>query len=735
VAKLPFRSLALVLVAASAVPLLVFTAVVVVRLVHDERAASQRRLLEYAETQSLVVERELTASIRTLTALAESERLDHGDIAGFHSDARRVVARQPAWESIVLLAPDGTQITNSARPEDAAVTGAVDRDSLRPVVRTRAPVVGTLDTTGEGLLVFPIRVPVIRAGRVEYVLTATITPETLSRAIGHQLPEEPWTRTLIAPNGVVMADTRPGASMVRQLAPPDVLQQTRRLREGIFRDRSLAGEPAYIAFSRGPTYGWTSIVAMRAASLDGPVRLTVAALAAFSVVALSLTALGAFMFAGRVARDLRATANAASAVSRGEHPDVPDSIVLEVGQVGAAIERSAALLAERERERDEHLARAEEARAAAEAADRAKDEFLAMLGHELRNPLSPIVTAAELLRARFDPPPREVEVIGRQTRQLTRLVDDLLDASRITRGKITLSRETLALRAVVDQAVEMTAPLYHDAGHRLTVEVADGCTVNGDRARLAQVIANLLVNAARYTPPHGEVRVEVRRDGDTVIVAVSDTGQGMTPELLPRVFDLFVQGPRTSDRQGGGLGIGLTLVQQLVRLHGGTVTAASEGAGRGSTFAVHLPAAAPATGGGEKQTMPAPAPASSPERLLVVDDNRDAADLLASLLEAQGHQVAVAYDAATALRSAKTLRPTVAFLDVGLPQMDGYELARRLRRALAPHVPTFVAVTGYGRSRDHARSASEGFAAHLVKPVAAENLAAVLAHRDHTIST
>jgi len=730
VKKRPFRSLALVLVAASAVPLLIFTALVVVRLVDDERAAGERRLVEFAQTQSHIVDRELTASVRTLTALAESERLDRDDVEGFHRDARRVVGRQPAWYSIVLLTPDGTQLVNSAREPGAPAWRALDPQSLADVRRTMSPSIGSVSADPEGRLGFPVRVPVIRDGKLEYVLTATVTSDALGEVISRQLPADAWIRTLIDARGIVVAATSGPSSLVGRRAPPAVLAHIATAAEGVFRDNSLGDRPMYVAFSHGPGYGWTSLIGMPAAALDGPVHANIAALAAFSIVALSLTGLGAFLFAGRVSQDLRATAAAAGMLARGEQPATPDSVVAEVEQVGAAIERSAALLTERRLERDQHLARAEQARAAAEAADRAKDEFLAMLGHELRNPLSPIVTAIELWRLRHDPPGREMEVIARQTKQLTRLVDDLLDASRITRGKIALTREFVALRDIVEQAIEMTASLYAERRHHLTVEVSpENCSVIGDRARLAQVIANLLVNAGKYTPPAGSVRVSVRQEQDAVVLTVSDNGQGLTPDLLPRVFDLFVQGPRSSDRQDGGMGIGLTLVQQLVQLHGGTVAAASDGAGRGSTFTVRLPAAAQpeAIAHSTPTHMPSPglsAPASL--RLLVVDDNQDAADLLAALLREHGHEVATAYDSAAALQTARAFVPTVAFLDVGLPAMDGYELARRIRQELRSAAPAFVAVTGYGHARDRSRSEHEGFAAHLVKPVEPAAIAEVL---------
>jgi PAS domain S-box-containing protein len=366
------------------------------------------------------------------------------------------------------------------------------------------------------------------------------------------------------------------------------------------------------------------------------------------------------------------------------------------------------------------------ARVAAEQANRAKDEFLAMLGHELRNPLSPIVTALQLMKLRGDNrSAREQEIIERQVKHLTRLVDDLLDVSRVARGKVELAKKPVQLAEVVLKAVEMASPLLELRRHRLSVEVArDGLLVLGDETRLAQVVANLLTNAAKYTDAGGDITVAAAREGDHAVLRVRDNGIGIRPELLGRVFDLFVQGSQSSERSQGGLGLGLTLVRNLVELHGGTVTAHSEGVDRGSELVVRLPAlaiqvVAPNDGGGAR-TLRA---TSGGRRVLVVDDNPDAVELLAELLETIGHTVAVAHDGPRALEVARSFHPEVAILDIGLPVMDGYELAQRLREELGPAAtPHLIALTGYGQEHDVQRSKAIGFAEHMVKPVEPEAL-------------
>ncbi len=369
------------------------------------------------------------------------------------------------------------------------------------------------------------------------------------------------------------------------------------------------------------------------------------------------------------------------------------------------------------------------ARIEAERASRAKDEFLAMLGHELRNPLSPIVTALQLMKLRGGKiTGKEQEVIERQVRHLVRLVDDLLDISRITRGKIDLDRRPVEIAEVVLKAVEMAGPLFEQRKHILNVNVPHrGMRVDGDLDRLAQVLANLLTNAAKYTPPAGRVDVTARRDGAVLRLSVRDNGIGISEDLLPRMFDAFVQGEQSSERSEGGLGIGLSLVRSLVAMHGGEVTATSGGAGRGSEFVVKLPLlpadAAEATPVPETVR---PFKARAPLRILVVDDNRDAAESLAEILQFAGYDVTVAFDPVEALAAVDEARPDVAILDVGLPVMDGYELARRIRERVRGAPPQFIAVTGYGQERDRARSTSAGFESHLVKPVDADVLLRVL---------
>ncbi|UVW29805.1 ATP-binding protein [Massilia sp. H6] len=363
--------------------------------------------------------------------------------------------------------------------------------------------------------------------------------------------------------------------------------------------------------------------------------------------------------------------------------------------------------------------------------NRAKDEFLAMLAHELRNPLAPVSSAAQMLAIMADDPQRvryAAGVITRQVRHMTGLIDDLLDVARVTRGLVVLDRSPIDLRTLVADAVEQVAPLAQARRQRVQLDLpADPVLVNADPKRIIQVLANIVSNANKFTPDGGSIAIQLRADGADVELAVTDTGIGMDPALAAQVFDLFVQGGRTLARTQGGLGLGLALARSLVELHGGTIAAASLGAGLGSTFSIRLPRLA-GHAGDAGSCRPAPAStAGHPLRVMVVDDNRDAADALAALLSAFGHDAQAVYSSAAALAAAATRCPQVFLLDIGLPDMDGLALAARLRAMpQAADVP-LVAVTGYHQPRDRERSRQAGFDHHLAKPVDTDVLLAILA--------
>ena len=372
------------------------------------------------------------------------------------------------------------------------------------------------------------------------------------------------------------------------------------------------------------------------------------------------------------------------------------------------------------------------ARQEAEAANRAKDEFLAMLGHELRNPLSPILTALQLMKLRGGGGlEREREVIERQVGHLTRLVEDLLDVSRITRGKVAIKEEDVEIAESVAKAIEMTTPLLDQRTHVLDVDVPRKLWVRGDPVRLSQVFSNLITNAAKYTAPGGHITIRGMEEHSNVVIRIRDTGIGIAPDVLPKVFDLFVQERQDIDRSQGGLGLGLTIVRNIVERHGGTVSAHSDGPGAGSEFVVRLPrsnapAGLEATGDLNSAAVPTVASSDTALKILVVDDSIDGAEMLAAALSAKGYKTHVAFDGPAALRIAAEFRPAIVFLDIGLPVMDGYELAARLRDLPELSGVRLFALTGYGQESDRQRTRNAGFDHHFTKPIDLDAIDVVL---------
>jgi signal transduction histidine kinase/ActR/RegA family two-component response regulator len=362
------------------------------------------------------------------------------------------------------------------------------------------------------------------------------------------------------------------------------------------------------------------------------------------------------------------------------------------------------------------LAQRRQAELALKEADRQKDEFLAMLAHELRNPLAPIKNAGELLaRIRPDDPRARtiIEVLRRQVTHLAHLVDELLDVSRITQQRIQLKRQPVELGQLVSHAIETVHPLVRERDHNLQILSSyRPLWMLGDESRLVQCIVNVLTNSAKFTDPGGRILVELREEAGFAVLEVTDTGVGIARELLPRVFDLFVQGERTLDRAQGGLGIGLSLVRRLVEMHGGNVSARSEGPGRGATFTIRLPLSSSAVPAAKKAELTIPR-----KRILVVDDSVDSANTLAMMLQLDGHEVEAVYSGQEVLERVATFQPDIVLLDIGLPGMDGYTVARRLREKPQISQLRLIALTGYGQPEDRRAALEAGFDGHLVKPV------------------
>jgi signal transduction histidine kinase len=423
----------------------------------------------------------------------------------------------------------------------------------------------------------------------------------------------------------------------------------------------------------------------------------------------------------------------------------------ELEIVNRSLQHANAELEAANRTLQSEIAERSRAEQALKEADRHKDEFLAMLAHELRNPLAPIHNAVELMRLKPLADPKlnwARDVIARQLTSLTRLVDDLLDVSRITRGKINLTREAVELEGLIARAVETVHPILNERRHELTLELPEpGAAIFGDPTRLTQAIANVLGNAAKYTDIGGKISLTAAMKQSEVEIRVRDNGIGIRPEMLPHVFELFTQVDRNDGRTQGGLGIGLALVRQLVQMHGGSVSASSDGPGKGAEFVIRLPilsedadadagpepadVAGGAPAGTDVTSVVAPLVAASAgriaRRILIADDNNDALESLATLLQLNGHEVYTATNGGTALQCAERQRPEVVLLDIGMPILDGYEVAKRIRQQPWGQRITLVALTGWGQDSDRRRSRDAGFDSHLVKPLDLETLTELLA--------
>ncbi|MEP1074205.1 ATP-binding protein [Leptolyngbya sp. PL-A3] len=725
----------MVLIAGSLLPVALFAVVIVQKLSIEEQEATERRTVLAARTLAETVEQETSSTVRTLQALAESERLEQDDLKGFHTEIRRVLKTQPTWMTIVLVAPNGQQLVNARQPFGKPLPSINERGSFWRVVQTRKPAIGDLAVgTLTQTMAFPIRVPVLRDGELRYVLTAVITPQALTSTVETQAPiDGEWTRTIVDSAGIVVARTRSPERFVGQRGTPLFLEQIASSTEGIYQNTSLEGERVYMAFHRLSDSRWTAAVIVPIDVVHGPARQAMGLVVGSGVVLLLFSIGGALALSDRISRSIASATAGAEALAQGEDPKVGFSAILEVALLGKALERSAQLLTQREQERAEHLARAEAARAEAETANRLKDEFLITISHELKTPLNAILGWSTLLRTgRLEGEKMEqaIATIERNAKVQAHLVDDLLDTSRIITGKLRLETQPLDFSSVVASAMDS---IRHAAEakdielylHRLsTIE-----PIMGDQNRLQQVVWNLLSNAVKFTPRGGQVTAEVQSIDSFTEVVIRDTGRGIKPEFLPHVFDRFRQADSSTTREFGGLGLGLAIVRHLVEMHGGTVEADSPGSGQGAIFTLRFPITtiSPSIRRRSPQALTTQNPNLSvleanklPDvRVVVVDDERDAREFIAAVLMQQGAEVKSCSSAAEAFETITAWKPAVILSDIGMPQEDGYVFMSRVRAweaGVGGTIPA-IALTAFTRKEDRERAIAAGYQLHIPKPV------------------
>ncbi|MBC8118869.1 MAG: response regulator, partial [Burkholderiaceae bacterium] len=639
------------------------------------------------------------------------------DLVAFRAEAERALqARRGDWSNVLVSHADSAELLMNLRvPPGAPLPEARDPGSVLASAKSGKPTVSTV-VTGPILKrpVFAVRVPVMRDGKAKYVLSAVIETSTIDGLVERQAFPTTWAVAVV--DGSQRFVARQPLPETGLGAPSESLKKAlESAPQGFQRGQLLDGTEIYRAFQRSSLSRWSASTAISRRVVEQSLNGVYVLLAGF--VGAAMLGLGiAWWLASRISQPIAALARAAPALGRGEASALPAAGTIdEVRELASALGESAVSI----REREERQRQAEHA---LRTADRAKDEFLAMLGHELRNPLASVSNAAQLLKAaRGQPQVLEnvSAILGRQVEQMTRLVDDLLEVGRVTGGKVRLQRAPLDLAHALVRLLDTWRNDGRFAHHDVSAALQPAW-VSADLTRIEQVFSNLLDNALKYTPAGGQIRVSLRSDRAKAILQISDTGLGMPPELIGRVFDLFVQGERSLAREPGGLGIGLTMVKRLVELHDGTVQAESAGRNHGATFTVELPAIEPPEA---RAAVATPAKKiATPRRILIIEDDDDARETLAELLRLDAHQVSVACNGSEGIALASSLTPEIALVDIGLPDIDGYEVARRLRIDPATAHLQLIAITGYGTQEDRRSALAAGFNEHLAKPVELESL-------------
>jgi signal transduction histidine kinase/ActR/RegA family two-component response regulator len=725
VQRLPrLRSRLVLLAAASTVPVLLLSVVFGYFLVQHEKDMFRQAAVDRNRTFVTALDAQIEGYVGTLRALGASSSLESASLDAFYNESTRVLASQPDWRNILLVDASGQQLVNLRLPYGTQLPREADTylDGLRSVVHSKSVMIGGVAPgPTSNVMGIAVRLPVLRDGAVHYVVQCIVKPEALAKLLARQGYPSTWTIGLIDANYRIIARQpyrTPGG-----YPSSDLTAAVKRAPEGWYRGRTLEGADMYTAHMTSALTRWTVGVGIPTREVETVAYHAATYMALATCASVLLAIIFAHWAARRLAEPISNLAVAARRLGLQRNSDElgkvrADPRLLEVQAVAAALEEAAASIAEREdlREREKQAMR---------AADKAKDEFLAMLGHELRNPLSSIVASAHILR--LSKPGARVttqahEVIERQARQMARLVEDLLDVSRLAMGKLVLHRERIDLATVTQRVVATwLQPRPERAGHtKCDLQTA---WIDADRTRIEQILANLLDNAEKFSAGRGRIQIRVRAESGNATLEVEDEGQGISPGDIARIFELFVQGPQPFDRPKGGIGLGLTLAKRFAEMHGGAISVASPGVGRGATFTVHLPLV-PEPQAGDVQPNDGKRP--DPRRVLIVEDDDDGRMMLEAMLTLEGHDVRTAATGERGVSSVVEWRPDIALVDIGLPDIDGYEVARRLRALALSNPPKLIALSGFGQLSDLHRAYEAGFDLHLTKPIAPQFLQDVM---------
>lgn len=726
--------------AAILVPVVIFSALALHMLRSSVREEALRGLRETANATALVVDREMASAVASLELLAASPALETGDMRSFYEQARLLNNDDMSW--IMLIDVLGEQLLHTLIPLGEPVPQAPLFDDMWKSVELKRPTASSLTRNPlDGSLMTVIYVPVkTRAGKT-FVLAKGFSLDFFTKTTFERNTPPEWVIGLLDHNGLLIARNFNSDTRIGQRARPELIEAIRTTGTGIIRHPTTEGVDSYDAFTPSQVTGWSVAVAAPVDHVETAAARAAAVAALGFLVAIGVAVLGAAALGRQLVRSIADAQEAASDLGTGQPPRPhPASKVLELRRLQVALADASAMLRREQLSRQQAESKLEEllkneyeARLRAEAENQSKDQFLAMLGHELRNPLAAISGAIALDRQQSEnagasgPMAEEArQIIQRQSQHLGHIVNDLLDISRLAGGKISLLTQPLDFGALAEGCFDALRATGRTTG--FTLQVRSGPVwVEGDATRLEQSVSNLLVNALKFTPHGGTIDMNVGEQDGQAVLCLRDSGMGISAELLPHIFDVFTQGPASLDRAQGGLGIGLALVRQLVRLHGGTVEAASEGLGKGSTFTIRLPrieahAQSMTEPENTRQPLIELQPTLPPEQtaaphLLLIEDIDDVRRMMSQLLEMEGYRVSETAHARQGVRMAAQLQPLVGIIDIGLPDMNGYDVARALRADPLTQHMGLMALTGYGQDEDRKKALDAGFDIHLVKPV------------------
>ena len=736
--SLTIHSRLTLLVLATAVPLIAFALGLVLWHSNTEQRLLRAQASRTASAAMQAVDRELSGVIAGLQVLAASPDLAHGDFKGFHAQAQAAVGI--AGNSVIILYDrDGNRLVSSAAAYGVPLPRRADMSAFTPPFTTGKPHVTPLfisETVKQPTV--GVVVPVFVNGEVKYVLGAGILSQRLSNLlVTSGLPVE-WVAALLDQDGTIIARTRKPAEFIGTKAIPDVWQRMQSVpgAGGTVQGVTKEGGRVTLTFARSGASGWLAVIGIPNAVLEGQLHTSLSLVAAAAAALLLAASLLAWWAARQISQPASLLLAAARALEEGKAVRVAGTGVEQFDQLAVAMEHAAGKIRRREASLRQSLDDLGEAHRQLRDEHSKKDQFIATLAHELRNPLAPIRTGVHILGKSPAAPvaTRTLGLIDRQLSHMVRLIDDLLDVSRIARGKLVLQREDVILQKVLADAADASEPLLGARGQKLVCQLPDEPVwVNADPARLTQVFTNILNNAAKFSPPGESIGLSAAVSATDVEVTVSDRGIGIPTDMLEEIFELFSQVKDAEAGQQPGLGIGLSLSRRLVELHGGSIVASSDGPGHGAVLRVRLPVSQ----GNEDASSVVPLHGSNgipALRVLVVDDNGDAAEMLATALRMAGHSAHVAHDGLGALQFARDAVVDLVILDIGMPGLNGYELCRRLRELPAYARTKIVALTGWGALTDRQKSREAGFDAHLTKPVDWAQIEQVLHGRSEEVA-